>query len=77
MHTFIAADTVAWSVSITDRVSTSYHTYLVMEQVGELVWFVSDHLLLGRQAASLTYWQELGRAQLDSLSSLDKHWWEM
>lgn len=77
MHSFIAADTVAWCVSITDRVSTSGHAYLVMEQVRELVLFVSNCLLFGRQAAGLTQWQGLGTAQPDSLSSWDKHWWEM
>lgn len=54
MHTFIVADAVAQSVSTTDGVSTSDHAYLVMEQVREVVWFVSHRLPLGRVSYLLT-----------------------
>lgn len=77
MHTFIAADSCGFKYKHNKQGEHLYYAYLVMEQVRELVWFVSHHLPLGRQATSLTYWQELGTAHHDSLSLLDKHWWEM
>lgn len=49
MHTFIATDTIGLNVSEAHRVSSSDHAYLMTEQVGELVRFVSHHLPLGSQ----------------------------